>query len=127
MWIGGRRAWRRERVGKGQMGSALIGWLRISCFLTQGLSGYSREPTFIFQKVPGRIFFLDLSKLITLAAALLVSTPFVRNQNKGPQGTATDDMRVRRAYHIRVHGAYVALGNFTSLFAARIRRLCTSP
>ena len=37
-----------ERVGKGQMGSALTGsLLHILCFLTEGLSGYSRSPTFI--------------------------------------------------------------------------------
>ena len=28
--------------GKGQMGSALMGSLQISCFLTEGLFGYSR-------------------------------------------------------------------------------------
>ena len=49
-------------------------------FLTEGPFGYSREPTFIFPKVPGRTFFLNLSKLITFAVAPLVLTPFVRNQ-----------------------------------------------
>ena len=29
-------------VGKGQMGSALMGSLQILCFLTEGLFGYSR-------------------------------------------------------------------------------------
>ena len=31
-----------EVLGKGQMGSALMGSLQISCFLTEGLFGYSR-------------------------------------------------------------------------------------
>ena len=34
--------WRRGRVGKGQMGSARMGSLQISFFLTEGLFGYSR-------------------------------------------------------------------------------------
>ena len=53
--------------GKGQMGSALMGSLRISCFLTEGLFGYSRSPTFISPKVPGRSFFPNLSKLLASA------------------------------------------------------------
>ena len=32
----------REAFGKGQMGSALMGSLQISCFLTEGPFGYSR-------------------------------------------------------------------------------------
>ena len=40
-----------EVVGKGQTGSALKGSLRVSCFLTEGLFGESRESTFIFPKV----------------------------------------------------------------------------
>ena len=35
---------------------------------------------FIYQKVPGRAFFPNLSTFITFAAAPLVLTPFVRNQ-----------------------------------------------
>ena len=31
-----------NKVGKGQMGSALMGSLQISCSLTEGLFGYSR-------------------------------------------------------------------------------------
>ena len=69
------------RVGKGQMGSALMGSLQISCFLTEGPFGYSALPTFILPKVPGRTFFPNLSKIITFAAAPLVSTPFVRDQD----------------------------------------------
>ena len=62
------------------MGSALMGSLQFSCFLTEGLFGYSRQPTFIFPKVPGHTFFPNLSKILTVAAAPLVLTPFVRNQ-----------------------------------------------
>ena len=58
------------------MGSALIGSLQISCFLTEGLFRYSRLPTFVFPKVPGRAFSYNLSKLITFAAAPLVLTRF---------------------------------------------------
>ena len=57
-----------------------MGSLKISCVLTEGPLGYSREYTFIFPKVPGRTFFPNLSKSITFAAAPLVLTPFVRNQ-----------------------------------------------
>ena len=67
-------------LGKGQMGSALMGSLQILCFLTEGLFGYSRLPTLMFPKVPGRAFFPNLPKFITLAAAPLVLTPFVRNK-----------------------------------------------
>ena len=48
------------------MGSALMGLLRVSCFLTEGPFGYS---TFIFPKVPGRTYFPNLSEFITFAAA----------------------------------------------------------
>ena len=51
-------------------------------FLTEGPFGYSRSPTSIFPEVPGRTLFPNLSKCITLAAAPLVSTPFVRNQGQ---------------------------------------------
>ena len=57
-----------------------MGSLRTSYFLTEGPFGYSRWPTFVFPKVPGRTFFLNLSKIITFAAAPSVWTPFVRNQ-----------------------------------------------
>ena len=42
--------------------------------------GCAREPTFIFQKVPGRSFIPNLSEFITFAGAPLVLTPFVRKQ-----------------------------------------------
>ena len=51
------------------MGSALMGSLQVSCFLTEGLFEHSDLITFIFLKVPGRTFFHNLSKLITFAAA----------------------------------------------------------
>ena len=67
--------------GKGQMGSALMGPLQISCFLTEGFLGTPVDRIiFIFPKVPGRTFFPNLSTFITSAAAPLVLTPFVRNQ-----------------------------------------------
>ena len=49
------------------------GYCKFSC-LTEGLFGV------LFPKVPGRTFFLNLSKFITFAAAPLVLTPFVRSQ-----------------------------------------------
>ena len=68
-------------LGKGQMGSALIGVAANVVFLlAEGPFRDSRKPTFSFPKVPGRAFFPNLLKLITFAAALLVSTPSVRNQ-----------------------------------------------
>ena len=67
--------------GKGQMGSALVGSLRISCFLTEGFVGYSRKPSCIFPKVPGSTFFANPSKFVTSAAAPLVLTPSVRNRD----------------------------------------------
>ena len=67
-------------VGKGQIGSALMGSLLIVCFLTDFL-GTPVNLLVIFPKVPGRTFFHNLTKLITFAAAPLVLTPFVRNQD----------------------------------------------
>ena len=46
----------------------------------QGLFGYSRQPTFIFPKVPGRTFLPNPSKFVTSAAAPVALNPFVRNQ-----------------------------------------------
>ena len=63
-----------------QMGSALMRSLQMSCVLTEGLCGFSCQPTFVFPKVPGCTFFPNLSKLIASAAAPLVLTPFVSNQ-----------------------------------------------
>ena len=76
------RGHEHDAAGARKGATALMGSLRISCFLTQGLLGYSRLPTFIFPKVPGRTFFPNLSEFITSAAAPLVLTPFVRNQFK---------------------------------------------
>ena len=73
-------------IYKGLTGSALMGSLQMSCFLTEGPFGYSRSPTFIFPKVPGCTFFPNLSKFITFAAAPSVLTPFVRNQGERPEG-----------------------------------------
>ena len=50
------RAARARAVGKGQMGSALMGSLQISCLSTEGPFGYSRYPMLISPKVPGRTF-----------------------------------------------------------------------
>ena len=65
---------------KGQMGSALMGSLRIPCcFLTEGLFRY--HSVNICQYLPIlRSFFSNLSKFITSVATPLVLTPFVRNQ-----------------------------------------------
>ena len=46
-----------DRKGANEMGPALVGSLRLSCFSTEGLFGYSRSPTCIFPKVPRRTFF----------------------------------------------------------------------
>ena len=77
-------AYRRPEYGpfgKGQTGSALMNGVTANImFFFQGLFGYSRSPTFISLKVPGRTFFSNPSKFITFAAAPLVLTPFVRNQ-----------------------------------------------
>ena len=70
-----------KRFGEGPLGSALMGSLQISCLLTEGLPGYSRQPNCVFPKVPGRTpFSPNLSKCITFAAAPLMATPFVRHQ-----------------------------------------------
>ena len=39
----------KEAVGKGQMGSALMGSLRISCLLTEGVLEYQSVKTFHFR------------------------------------------------------------------------------
>ena len=73
------------------MGSALMGSLQMLCCLTEGLFGYSREPTFLFPKVQGHTFFPNLSKIITFAAAPLVLTPFVSNQVTTARGQGDDE------------------------------------
>ena len=118
----GRLALRQGReahavLGKGQMGSALMGSLQILCFLTEGLFGCSRQPTFIFPKVPGRTFFHNLSKFITaktVAAAALVLTPFVRNQGAAHLQKARPQPRTRRR-----------CGGWSS--AAGVSSLCWTP
>ena len=75
-------------LGKGRMGSALMGSLQVSCLLTEGSFGCSRYPTCIFPKVPGRTFLPKLPKLTTFAAAPLASTPFVCKTKDLPIGRA---------------------------------------
>ena len=53
---------------------------KIQVVWQRDLFGYSGQPKFVFTKVPGRTFFLNLSNNIAFAAAPLVLTPFVRNQ-----------------------------------------------
>ena len=67
-------------LGKGQLGSALMGPLHFRVFWRRDFSGTPVKPTFIFPKVPGRTFFPIRQKSIVFAAAPLVLTPFVRNQ-----------------------------------------------
>ena len=74
------RARLRARLGKGQMGSALMGSLQIWSFWQRDLLGIPANLLFIFPEVPGRTFFHNLSKMLTFAVAPLVLTPFVRNQ-----------------------------------------------
>ena len=61
------------------MGSALMGSAQFM-FFDRDFLGTPVNLIFIIRKVPGRTFFLNLSKFITFAAATLVLTPFVRNQ-----------------------------------------------
>ena len=49
---------------------------------------------FIFQKVPGRTFFPNLTKFITFTAAPLVLTPFVHNQVLEGRGVAIPFFKV---------------------------------
>ena len=94
-WAPGQRRARQgseggqTELGKGQMGLALMGSLQISCFFClfwQSTFGYSLCPTFISPEVTGCTFFPNLSKFITFAAAPLLLTPFVRNQNAPGRG-----------------------------------------
>ena len=62
------------------MGSALTGSLQISCFLTEGLVGYSHQPIFTFPKGARAYLFPQSVKSITFAAAPLGLTPSVRNR-----------------------------------------------
>ena len=65
------------RLGKGQMGSALMGSLQISCFLTEGLLGTTY---FYIPKSARACLFPQSVKFTASAAAPLAFTPFVRNQ-----------------------------------------------
>ena len=51
-------------------------------------------PLTYFYLLPGRTFFLNLSKYITIAAAPLVSTPFVRNQGATVEKNNVEDFLV---------------------------------
>ena len=67
------------------MGSALVGSLRILCFLTEGLFwGTPVNLLVIFPKVPGRTFLLNRPKFITFAAAPLALTPFRPHPKASP-------------------------------------------
>ena len=58
--------------------------VQISCIMTEELFGYSRQPTSISPKVPGRTLSPNLSNKFTFAANPLVLTPSVRNQMMSP-------------------------------------------
>ena len=62
------------QLGRGQMGSALMGSLQLS-FFYRNLFGYSRQPTFIFPKVPGRICSPNLSKFVTFCSGPISVDP----------------------------------------------------
>ena len=69
-----------EELGKGQNGVSANGVAANSMCFGRGTFWVLPFTYFIFPKVPGRTFFPNPSKVITFAAAPLVSTPFVRNQ-----------------------------------------------
>ena len=58
--------------------------LQSLCVLTEGLFGYSREPTLIFPQVPGRTFFPNLSKCGYLCSGPISVDPIC------PQPTRTE-------------------------------------
>ena len=65
-------------VGKGRMGSALMGSLQISRFLTEGLFGGTPvNLRFIFPKMPGCTFFPNLSKSLPHLSAAKVGLDMV--------------------------------------------------
>ena len=72
---------RSQEFGEGQTGSALMGSLQTSCFFDRGTFGVLPLTYLCFPKSAQGTFFPNMSKLITFAAAPLVLTPFVRNQN----------------------------------------------
>ena len=55
-------------ISEGTNGVSINGVTANFMFLDRATFGYSRQPTFIFPKVPGRTFFFNLSKFITFAA-----------------------------------------------------------
>ena len=76
----------RAPIGKGQMGSALMGSLQISCFLT-GTFRVLPLTNFDIPKSAKVIPFSPLCQQIsTFAAAHLVLTPFVRNRSRVQAG-----------------------------------------
>ena len=67
-------------IGKGQMGSALMGSLRIVCVFDRGTCWVPICQNLTNNLTVLRTIILNLSKFITVAATLLVLTPVVRNQ-----------------------------------------------
>ena len=74
-------------LGKGQLGSALMGSLQIN-HVVSGRGTFWVLPLayFYLPKVPGRTFLPTLSRLITFAAAPLVSTSFVTETETETEG-----------------------------------------
>ena len=70
-------------LGKGQMGSALMGSLQILCFWQRDFLGTPVNLLVFSPKVTGRTFFPNLPKSITFAAAPLVLTSFLCNKLVG--------------------------------------------
>ena len=94
---------RARSIGKGQTGSAVRGSLRISCFLTEILVGTPVKCA--LPKMPGRTFFPNPAKYVTIAAALLVLTPFVRSEARprglcGPRFPASDPGHFRSGLQV---------------------------
>ena len=115
--------------GKGQMGVSTKGVTALLCFSTKGPFGYSRQPTFIFPKVPGRTFFPNLPKFVTFAAAPLVLTPFVRNQVSAPlrfrvpQGEATQRYPADMLVHRKIAVLRLFLHRLNGYLAQRVPSL----
>ena len=68
-------------IGRGQMGSALMGSLHISCSSTEGLFGHSGWPTFILPKVPGRTFLPNSSKSLSFCSGTISVDPICPQPN----------------------------------------------
>ena len=71
--------WTCRAFGKGQMGSALMGSLQISLFLQRDFLG-TPVNLLLSPQSAWEYLFPQSSKIVTFAAAHIVSTPFVRNQ-----------------------------------------------